>query len=88
MDDANNKAILAATAEALEAANAWRGRVWYEPADLELTLRFGGLADAPHLSGWEATLGDLTISGASTPLIALEVLRDAFASMAGRGASR
>lgn len=87
MDEGTKSAILAMVSEALCAADAWRGEDWYDPADLELTLRFGGLAQEPHIAGWQARLGDLTISGASTPAIALEMLRDAFARLP-RGGER
>lgn len=88
MDEATTSAILRTIAEALEAADGCHGEGWYEPADLQLTLRFGGLADTPHVAGWEATLGELTISGANTPLIALEMLRDACANLRRFGGER
>lgn len=77
-----------AAREALEAANAWRGERWYEPADLELTVRFGG-DEAPAVAGWQARLGNVEVSGANTAVIALEMVRDVFAhSAASRGAKR
>ena len=70
-----------AAAEALAAANAWRGEPWYEPADLELTLRFGG-DEAPAVAGWRARLANVEVSGANTAVIALEMVRDGFANSA------
>jgi hypothetical protein len=85
----DERAILAMVKHALDAANAWKGEGWYEPTDLRLALRFGDLeAGEPTIAGWEATLGDLTISGANTPLVALEMLRDTFANLRRSGGAR
>ena len=77
MGDTETDEIGRATAAALEAANAWRGERWYEPADIELTLRFGG-ERTPVVAGWEARLGNVEVAGASTAVIALEMVRDVF----------
>ena len=79
MDDNDRGEIERAAAEALAAANAWRGQRWYEPADLELTVRFGG-DEAPAVVGWQARLGNVEVSGANAAVIALEMVRDVFAN--------
>jgi hypothetical protein len=76
MEDIELGALRRAAAEAPRAANEWRGERWYEPADLELTLRFDGPEPALTVAGWQAELGSLEVSGAATPQIALELLRD------------
>ncbi|HJL18505.1 MAG TPA: hypothetical protein RMH99_22790, partial [Sandaracinaceae bacterium LLY-WYZ-13_1] len=81
MGDIELEAIQRAAAQALRAANEWRGERWYEPPDLELTLRFGGPEPAPTVAGWQAELGNLEVSGAATPQIALELLRDVFLNL-------
>lgn len=81
------KTIERAAAEVLEAANRWRGERWYEPADLELTLRFGG-PERPTVAGWQARLGPLEVSGSATAAHALEMLRDVFVSAAARDNAR
>ncbi|MCA9604063.1 MAG: hypothetical protein KC619_00590 [Myxococcales bacterium] len=73
--------ILRAVEAALDAANAWRGERWYEPADVELALRFGGDV-TPAVAGWQARLGDVEVWGAATAVIALETLRDVFTNSA------
>lgn len=79
--------ILRAVAAAIDAANAWRGERWYEPADVDLRLRFGGL-EAPTLAGWQARLGDVEVDGASTPVIALEMVRDVYRNATASGRRR
>ncbi|GAB5547009.1 MAG: hypothetical protein RLO52_19430 [Sandaracinaceae bacterium] len=88
MGDTDRDEIGQAAAAALEAANAWRGERWYEPADLELTLRFGGVR-TPVVAGWEARLGNVEVAGANTAVIALEMVRDVFRNTtASRGPKR
>lgn len=87
MDTSEKESIQRAATEALTAANAWRGERWYEPADLELTLRFGG-DETPAVAGWQAQLGDVQVSGANTAVIALEMVRDVFASSAANGGAK
>ena len=88
MGDTETDEIGRATAAALEAANAWRGERWYEPADIELTLRFGG-ERAPVVAEWEARLGNVEVVGAATAVIALEMVRDVFRNTtASRGPKR
>jgi len=91
MGDSELEEITGAAAEALRAANEWRGERWYEPADLEVTLRFGGQTPTPAVAGWQARLGNVDVSGADTPVVALEMIRDIFANLAtghGRGGRR
>ena len=77
MGDTEKSEIERAATEALAAANAWRGERWFEPADLELSLRLGGEL-TPALAGWEARLGNVEVAGADTAVIALEMVRDVF----------